>query len=200
MKLKLFVVGIISLLLMGCDNARFKSPLQIQLNSYNNSALCYPLPKNITGFPYEVFSKQQHEALLNLFTDLALLKKSSVSFKDIDGSMSDGARYSLTTEGKSYYQGSKGAFCFASVVVDNISGTDDIEVTFLGSRVDTGKWVYYTYYFSDIPEWAKNEQLKQYYERIELDERLYDATSTYRDSSHSYSSGIDFDSRITLKE
>jgi hypothetical protein len=202
MNLKFPFILLVSLLLLSCDNLRYQKELQKILNRNNNQTLCYSLPNGPEMFPKDVFYHSPTE-ILDLFVDLGLLETENITaverHKD-DTVIVNGLRYDLTTEGNNYFVKTKGAFCFGNIVIDEVYDTYDSELLKSHTSFEKVKKIEYNYYYSDIPDWAKDQRFAQYYESIPLNsEILYAATAIYFKSSGNYRTGIDTKKLITLK-
>jgi hypothetical protein len=210
MNLKYPLITTFSVLLFGCNNVDYKQTLQEALSREDNRALCYFLPNNQNIFPKDVFFDKQTE-ILDLFVDLKFLKTKNITAQFYDANTDittlprsptkiEGLRYQLTEEGKKYFIGSKGAFCFGNIILDKIDKTQSVKIEYTNYQVDSGKWIDYYYHYTNIPAWAQDKRLEQYYKRISLNnEILFDARATYFDSKENYNTGIDKKKLITLK-
>lgn len=189
----------VCLSLFGCDNARFKNSLQSDLNSIKNKALCYPLPNSVRIFPADVFFQSSTSELLDIFVDLKFVKKKELSLNNPDGSVSMGWRYWLTPNGEKYFQAWEGSFCFGDAILDKIYDSDNINIIEIGSR-QTGKWLYYKYYYDNIPKWAEDKRLEKFYQGTEIinNQKLHNARATYNEIKKSYYS-LGFDRSQTIK-
>ncbi|OCG42754.1 hypothetical protein [Gilliamella sp. Bif1-4] len=208
MHLKYLFIIMSSLLLISCDNSKYKTPLQEILSSQNNQALCYFLPNNQNTFPKDIFFNQQTE-ILQLFVDLGFLETKIIIAKLSENNATKkpntsldikGLRYQLTNEGKKYFVGNKGAFCFGDIIIDKVNDTYNIEMKRGSFQIDTGKWIDYNYYYTNIPDWAHDQRFDKYYKKISLNSQiLHSARATYYNSNNSYETGINKTKLITLK-
>ncbi|MCO6538380.1 MAG: hypothetical protein J6569_02520 [Gilliamella sp.] len=210
MNLKYPLITTFSLLLFGCNNVDYKQSLQETLSREDNRALCYFLPNNQNIFPNDVFFDKQTE-ILDLFVDLKFLKIKNITAQFYDANTDittlprsptkiEGLRYQLTNEGKKYFVGNKGAFCFGDIIIDKVNDTYNIEMIRGGFQVDTGKWIDYNYHYTNIPDWAYDQRFEQYYKKISLNSQiLHSARATYYNSNNSYETGINKTKLITLK-
>ncbi|MWN32816.1 MULTISPECIES: hypothetical protein [unclassified Gilliamella] len=191
MKLKTLFMLLCGLSLVACDNNINKDELQSTIN--NNQPLCYSLPKEVRRFPKDIFDDNivednLNDELVDIFVDLNLLTKRKLSITKLDGSLTYATRYRLSQEGKTYFNPEKDGFCFGNIKVNDVYKTESISGRY-SQRSKKSKLVYYHYSFSDIPDWAKDKRLTQYYITPSLNtERLYDAKAIHYQSSLYYSS------------
>ncbi|OCG19749.1 MULTISPECIES: hypothetical protein [unclassified Gilliamella] len=191
MKLKTLLMLLCGLSLVACDNNINKDKLQSTIN--NNQPLCYSLPKEVRSFPKDIFDDNigednLNDELLDIFVDLNLLTKRKLSITKLDGSLTYATRYRLSQEGKTYFNPEKGGFCFGKVEINDVYNTESVLIGY-NKRSKTSKWVYYHYFFNDIPDWAKDKRLTQYYITPLLNtERLYDAKAIHYQPSLYFSS------------
>ncbi|OCG47174.1 hypothetical protein A9G35_04085 [Gilliamella sp. Choc5-1] len=203
MNLKYPLIATFSLLLLGCDNTNYEKSLQNALSRQDNQALCYFLPNKQNLLPADIFFDKPTE-ILDLFVELKFLETSNIKANFIDKNNTieiEGVRYKLTEEGKQYFIDNKGAFCFGSIIVDKINDTYNIKINYVYT-VKNGKWIDYNYHYTNIPNWAKDKRLQQYYNHtISLNnEVLLDARATYYSSDGSFDTGIKKNKVITFKD
>lgn len=191
MKLKTLFMLLCGLSLVACDGNIDKDELQSTIN--NNQPLCYFLPKELSSFPKDIFDdniadNNLNYELLDTFANLHLLTKRKLSITKLDGSLTYATRYRLSQEGKTYFSFQRSGFCFGNINVNDVYKTESISERY-NQRSKKSKLVYYHYSLSDIPDWAKDKRLTQYYITPSLNtERLYDAKAIYYQPSLYYSS------------
>ncbi|MWN06633.1 hypothetical protein [Gilliamella sp. Pas-s95] len=191
MKLKTLLMLLCGLSLVACDNNINKDELQSTINK--NQPLCYSLPEEVRPFPKDIFDDNivednLNDELVDIFVDLNLLTKRQLSITKLDGSLTYATRYRLSQEGKTYFNPEKGGFCFGNIKVNDVYKTESSPTRY-NQRSRTSRLVYYHYSFSDIPDWAKDKRLTQYYITPSLNtERLYDAKAIHYQPSLYFSS------------
>ena len=177
-----------SFFLFACNKSKYENTLKNYLSKQNGKALCYSLPVGSNVFPKDIiFNGERPKKLLELFVNLKFLEKQNITLLDRNKSIIEGIRYKLTPQGSEYFVAQKGAFCFGNIELDKIYKIDNIEVKKGSTRVDTGKWLYYNYYFTNIPEWALDERFEEFYQRIPLSSDLiYKEKATISDDGYFY--------------
>ncbi|XKM13498.1 hypothetical protein RCS94_10810 [Orbaceae bacterium ac157xtp] len=178
-KVKYLILSFFCFLLIGCDY-QAKSRIESTL-SYKDRAICFsnhssegvyqidiinlPKPNNLR------YKYQKARKALSLFTRLGFFTEEKLPVDPSSTPPFEAYRYTSVKEMENYIHYS--GLCFGNIVVHEVTKTEDIK-QFIGHG-KTGKRYYFTYSFTDIPEWANSPELAEAFDiKLKFDGRLHE--------------------------
>ena len=173
MPLKKTLCGLFIFALVGCDARDYLPDINMQLITWTDKAHCFGIRKPGISFPWDIRQPESQSAdsvkiqqtLENLVT-LGLLAAQTIAYENNKTLTIN--RYTLTAEGRKYWQKKTSSFCFGSIKAIKITAVDNVMASDGGGRRE-GQKIDYDYQIENVPGWAQHETFSQMYDVQPLD-------------------------------
>ncbi|MGG8279258.1 hypothetical protein PGR10_22300 [Klebsiella sp. 141198] len=193
MSFKKILCGFFIYTLCGCNDQQYVSEINSELGIWANKAHCFAIRKQDFSFPKDIkqaltssdlatsiVKKQpsdtnQVKQTLDSFVNLGLITRQSIPYDNTQDLIIN--RYTLTPEGRKYWQKKTSSFCFGSIKAIKVTDVKDGQAFHHQVRI-----IDYNYQIENIPDWAHQNTFYQIYginpddysDRIHSTSAIYD--------------------------
>ncbi|HDS4948177.1 hypothetical protein B9037_023460 [Klebsiella aerogenes] len=192
MSFKKILCGFFIYTLCGCNDQQYVSEINSELGIWANKAHCFAIRKQDFSFPKDIkqaltssdlatsiVKKQpsdtnQVKQTLDSFVNLGLITRQSIPYDNTQDLIIN--RYTLTPEGRKYWQKKTSSFCFGSIKAIKVTGVTDGKVYLYQSRK-----IDYDYQIENIPNWARQDTFYQIYDinPDDYSDRIHSTSAIY---------------------